>query len=139
MNFNIDITKLDVYERCLAEVNDPGFDHGSHGVAGTYRDGCRGPLCSYARSTAQTRGPAFLSTDLIEYICIYLWLDSYAKRGEVRTIYEAPKNLRMYYVRLDEHGLTYNLGDNKDMVDRYEAERKVIPRKTPPLPHSPDN
>lgn len=139
MNFSIDITKLDVYERCLAEVNDPGFDHGSHGVAGTYRDGCRGPLCSYARSTAQTRGPGFLSTDLIEYICIHLWMDSHAKRGLLRTIYEAPKNLRMYYVRLDEHDLADGLEDNRDMIGDYKRYRKSQPRKTPPLPYSPDN
>lgn len=120
MNFNIDITKLDVYERCLTEINDPGFDPGSHGSGSTYREGCRGPMCSYARSSAQTRGPGYLSNDLIEYITIHLWMDANARQGKLRTIYEAPKTVRMYYARLAQHYLTDDhLENNGQQVIEY--------------------
>jgi len=134
MNFTIDITKLDVYERCLAEANDPNFEPGSHGVAATYRDGCRGPMCSYARSTAQTRGPGYLSNDLIEYITIYLWMDAYAQIGQVRSIYEAPKNHRMFYARLNQHGLAADLENNGAQIRAYRRQQRSGTRKLPATP-----
>ena len=131
MNFSIDITKLDLYERCLAEVNDPNFDSGAHGSGSTYRDGCRGPMCSYARSTAQTRGPGYLSNDLIEYITIHLWMDAYARLGQVRSIYEAPKTIRMFYARLVQHGLAAELENNGAQIRAYRRQQRAETRKLP--------
>lgn len=109
---NLDITSMELYQKCLDEVNDPNYSYSRHGMHGTYTDGCRGPMCSYSRSTARTRGPSYLSNDLIEYLSVYMWLDAHARRGEMCTIYEAHKNLRTYYARLASKSLASGLENN---------------------------
>lgn len=135
---NLDITSLELYRRCLKEVNDPNYSYSRHGMHGTYGEGCRGPLCTYARSSARTRGPSYLSNDLIEYLSIYAWLAAHAQRGEMTSIYEAHKNLRTYYARLQKHGLAAGLENNLALWSEYNPPAKSATSSMPDevKPHS---
>lgn len=118
MSTHIPITDLDIYHSCIEELNDPAHDSHLHATASTYRDGCRGPMCTYARSRARSDragGPNFLSNDLIEYIIVLLW--ARIESDEPRRIYDAPKNVLIFYSRLKAQNLTEEIDDLLD--DRF--------------------
>lgn len=104
---NLEITTLDIYADCLKELHDPDYDASSHATASTYRAGCRGPMCTYARSRARsdrTGGANFLSNDLIEYITVMLWAQ--AKSPKTPKIYDAPRAVLIFYSRLKAKNMT---------------------------------
>lgn len=111
----MNITELDIYRNCLDEHRDLRFDPSLHATASTYRAGCRGPMCTYSRSRARsdrTGGMNFLSNDLIEYIIVLLW--ARIGNGAKRKIYDAPRNVMIFYSRLKSQGLTEEIDQNLD-------------------------
>lgn len=102
------ITDLEIFKHCLDEhLDNTRFDPSSHATASTYRAGCRGPMCTYARSRSRsdrTGGMNFLSNDLIEYITVLFWARS--NSGQTRKIYDAPRNVLIFYSRLKAIGMT---------------------------------
>lgn len=113
---DMSIMNLDLYQNCVDEMMDyHRFDESSHATSGTYRAGCRGPMCTYARSRSRsdrTGGVNFLSNDLIEYLIVLFW--SRADWCKKRKIYDAPRNIIVFYSRLKAKGLTAEIDEMLD-------------------------